>query len=38
MNVPLRKYAKILRISLVERLVYRADFFVSAGVSSSPFI
>lgn len=25
----LRKYVKILRISLVERLVYRADFFVS---------
>ena len=25
----LRKYGKILRISLVERLVYRADFFVT---------
>ncbi len=29
MSGAFRKYAKILRISLVERLVYRADFFVS---------
>jgi ABC-2 type transport system permease protein len=26
---PLRKYLKILRVSLVERLTYRADFFVT---------
>ena len=26
---PFRKYLKILRVSLVERLVYRADFFVT---------
>ena len=26
---PLRKYLKILRVSLVERLTYRADFFVA---------
>jgi ABC-2 type transport system permease protein len=26
---PLRKYLKILRLSLTERLVYRADFFVT---------
>ena len=34
----LRKYAKILRISLVERLVYRADFFVSTVFRFLPLI
>lgn len=34
----LRKYAKILRISLVERLVYRADFFVSTIFRFLPLV
>ncbi|MCI0380980.1 MAG: ABC-2 family transporter protein [Gemmataceae bacterium] len=32
------KYAKILRISLVERLVYRADFFVSTLFRFLPLV
>jgi ABC-2 type transport system permease protein len=34
----LRKYGKILRISLVERLVYRADFFVSTIFRFLPLV
>src|SRR5436853_7129091 len=34
----LKKYWKILRISLVERLVYRADFFVSAVFRFLPLV
>jgi ABC-2 type transport system permease protein len=34
----LRKYAKILRISLVERMVYRADFMVSTVFRFLPLI
>lgn len=34
----LRKYGKILRISLVERLVYRADFLVSTLVRFLPLM
>lgn len=34
----MRKYLKILRISLVERLVYRADFFVTTFFRFLPLI
>lgn len=34
----LRKYWKILRISLIERLVYRADFFVSTVFRFLPLV
>src|SRR5437660_8809770 len=34
----LKKYWKILRISLVERLVYRADFFVSTIFRFLPLV
>src|SRR3954447_19856519 len=34
----LKKYWKILRISLVERLVYRADFFVSTVFRFLPLV
>jgi ABC-2 type transport system permease protein len=34
----LRKYAKILRISLVERMVYRADFLVSTIFRFLPLV
>src|ERR1700731_3039192 len=34
----LRKYLKILRISLVERLTYRADFFVTTFFRFLPLI
>jgi len=34
----LRKYLNILRISLVERLVYRADFFVSTFLRFMPLL
>ena len=34
----LRKYGKILRIALVERLVYRADFFVSTIFRFLPLV
>jgi ABC-2 type transport system permease protein len=34
----LSKYAKILRISLIERLVYRADFFVSTIFRFLPLV
>lgn len=34
----LRKYLKILRISLVERLVYRADFFFSTILRFLPLV
>lgn len=35
---PLRKYWNILRISLVERLVYRADFFFSSLLRFMPLL
>lgn len=35
---PLKKYWKILRISLVERLVYRADFIVSTVFRFLPLV
>src|SRR2546423_2460984 len=35
---PLKKYWKILRISLVERLVYRADFIVSTCFRFLPLV
>jgi len=35
---PFRKYWKILRISLVERLVYRADFFVTTVFRFLPLV
>jgi ABC-2 type transport system permease protein len=35
---PLRKYWNILRISLVERLVYRADFFVTTIFRFLPLV
>jgi ABC-2 type transport system permease protein len=35
---PLKKYLKILRISLVERLVYRADFIVSTVFRFLPLV
>jgi ABC-2 type transport system permease protein len=35
---PWKKYWKILRISLVERLVYRADFFVSTVFRFLPLV
>lgn len=35
---PLKKYWKILRISLVERLVYRADFIVSTAFRFLPLV
>src|SRR5260370_13709007 len=35
---PFKKYLKILRISLVERLVYRADFFVSTVFRFLPLV
>src|SRR5437899_1007271 len=35
---PLKKYWKILRISLVERLVYRADFIVSTIFRFLPLV
>lgn len=35
---PLRKYWNILRISLTERLVYRADFFFSALLRFMPLL
>ena len=38
MFVSLRKYLKILRISLVERLTYRADFFVTTFFRFLPLI
>jgi ABC-2 type transport system permease protein len=31
-----KKYWKILRVSLVERLVYRADFFISTVLRFLP--
>src|SRR2546423_6319345 len=34
----LRKYLKILRISLVERMVYRADFLVSTVLRFLPLV
>ena len=34
----LRKYLKILRISLVERLTYRADFFVATLFRFLPLV
>src|SRR5438552_3811437 len=34
----LRKYGKILRISLVERMVYRADFLVSTVLRFLPLV
>jgi ABC-2 type transport system permease protein len=34
----LRKYVKILRLSLTERLVYRADFFVTTLVRFLPLV
>ena len=34
----IRKYLKILRISLVERLTYRADFFVTTFFRFLPLI
>lgn len=34
----LRKYAKIVRISLVERMVYRADFLVSTFLRFLPLV
>lgn len=34
----LRKYGKILRISLVERLTYRADFFISTLFRCLPLV
>lgn len=34
----LRKYAKIMRISLVERMVYRADFLVSTFLRFLPLV
>src|SRR5262245_38493147 len=34
----LKKYGKILRISLVERMVYRADFLVSTVVRFLPLV
>ena len=37
-NEAVRKYLKILRISLVERLVYRADFFVTTFFRFLPLI
>jgi ABC-2 type transport system permease protein len=37
-TVALKKYWKILRISLVERLVYRADFFVSTIFRFLPLV
>jgi ABC-2 type transport system permease protein len=36
--VALRKYLKILRISLTERLVYRADFFLSTFLRFLPLL
>jgi ABC-2 type transport system permease protein len=38
MTAALRKYGNILRISLVERLVYRADFFVSTIFRFLPLV
>ena len=38
LTTSLRKYGKILRISLVERLVYRADFFVSTIFRFLPLV
>jgi ABC-2 type transport system permease protein len=38
MPASLTKYLKILRISLVERLVYRADFFVSTVFRFLPLV
>lgn len=35
---PLRKYLKILRVSLVERLTYRADFFVATFFRFLPLV
>src|SRR5262245_60752370 len=34
----LRKYGKILRASLVERLAYRADFFISTLLRFLPMV
>ncbi len=38
MVAALNKYGKILRISLVERLVYRADFFISTVFRFLPLV
>ena len=38
MPFALRKYGKIMRIALIERLVYRADFFVSTIFRFLPLI
>src|SRR5712691_6732288 len=41
LNPPLaawRKYVKIIRISLVERMVYRADFLVSTFLRFLPLV
>src|SRR5204862_6403382 len=35
---PLRKYGKILRVSLVERMAYRADFFLSTILRFLPML
>jgi ABC-2 type transport system permease protein len=35
---PLRKYAKILRVSLTERLTYRGDFFLSTILRFLPMV
>src|SRR5947199_5321270 len=35
---PLRKYGKILRVSLVERMAYRADFFLGTILRFLPML
>src|SRR5207247_6441118 len=37
-GLALRKYAKILRVSLIERMAYRGDFFLSTFLRFLPMV